>query len=957
MNWFRKYNPINAVLPILVIFGVCVLTFNGFSIIIKSGEITSFNDSIGKILNLPTPFQVTGSGSYCERSSGVEVGLTSSQSDVVYTLYKNDVIVPPQISGTGDAISFGFQLAGNYTVAGSNFYGTVSMSGNAFITETPLPVVNIKASNNNVCAGTLVTFTAQIQNAPNPTYQWFRYGSPVSTNPTYTRVPTNGEILRVEVSSGGCTGVSENLTMVVFPTYSAVSLMASETQLVAGEEVTLDVETFNAGNQSVIDWYINDIDINYHGTNYTYIPENGDEVYIILEIGGDVPCITQSTLVSNTIALSTCTSGPAIFNIFGGGDYCEPTGYEFYCDGSEPGISYSAYVSYNNERLLVPATETLGSGDTLSFYVELGEFFVRACNACDTVWMNGSALFNIIDPKSTIISSDNNICAGTSVEFNAVPRYQNNTSSIIYTWRVNEEEPISTSDTYTYTPSNGDMITAEMTFPCRDYLLNNKVVMLVRDCPALETTWTGNSSEDWFDAQNWSNGIPTPESFVYINDGIRFPTLTAPAECASIIMGDRASLIGTEFLTVKSAQTERIFGGDQFVFLSSPMTNSLPWDAIFPDQQNSIWIRKYDEFSGNWFNQSKYDFSDLGKGFTVQTIPDRTARFIGNFSNNDVESGLFFNNPGNDPNRAGWNLLGNPFPSPIDWDLVQTNQTERAVYVWDGTQYVSWNGTVGALNNGIIPAMSGFFVKAVNHNFTPLSIPLSARVHQPMLLNFKNGITNVLKVRTYDNVNSDVAFFRLNNEATPGFDYRSDARKLFGIEEAPQLYSSADGIDLSINEFPYFGSQVQVPLLFSGNFVGNYNLSFEELDSFEANIQIVFTDTKENIRFDVKNNRSYRFDYIPGEPANRFKLEFKPAAASPINERLQAYISDKMLVLLNPDGLEGELHLVDLTGKRIFSRSISGDTYQNFAFNQARGIYIVQMITSEGIQNQKISFF
>lgn len=91
----------------------------------------------------PAAFDVTGSGSYCHGESGVIVGLTVSETDVAYTLYKNGEAQSLTVPGTGGAIDFGHQLSGTYTVTGTSESGMSDMNGEVVIVEneTPLPPV------------------------------------------------------------------------------------------------------------------------------------------------------------------------------------------------------------------------------------------------------------------------------------------------------------------------------------------------------------------------------------------------------------------------------------------------------------------------------------------------------------------------------------------------------------------------------------------------------------------------------------------------------------------------------------------------------------------------------------------------------------------------------------------------------------------------------------------------
>jgi hypothetical protein len=135
-----EYNPADITIHQLTADGV---TYFG-----------TFTGTDENFLALPIIFTVTGSGSYCDGEEGLPVGLSGSQEDVVYTLFKDGVAQASTINGTGNAISFGYQLAGTYTVDGSNINGTSQMSGSAIIIKNSIPLVSwISFEPDTLCEG------------------------------------------------------------------------------------------------------------------------------------------------------------------------------------------------------------------------------------------------------------------------------------------------------------------------------------------------------------------------------------------------------------------------------------------------------------------------------------------------------------------------------------------------------------------------------------------------------------------------------------------------------------------------------------------------------------------------------------------------------------------------------------------------------------------------------------
>jgi len=101
------------------------------------------NSKVISINTLPVAYEVTGGGAYCANESGVEIGLSSSETAVSYQLIKGGVNFGIAVDGTGAAISFGFITEdGNYEVEAISAGSCLnSMNGNASVSILPSPGV------------------------------------------------------------------------------------------------------------------------------------------------------------------------------------------------------------------------------------------------------------------------------------------------------------------------------------------------------------------------------------------------------------------------------------------------------------------------------------------------------------------------------------------------------------------------------------------------------------------------------------------------------------------------------------------------------------------------------------------------------------------------------------------------------------------------------------------------
>ncbi|RLD32896.1 MAG: hypothetical protein DRI73_06350, partial [Bacteroidetes bacterium] len=93
--------------------------------------------------SLPQVFNVTGSGSYCNGSAGLNVQLSGSETGVNYQLTNNGINQGAPVAGTGGVLTWTGLTEGVYKVVATKASSGLSntMTGKAVIIENPLPVV------------------------------------------------------------------------------------------------------------------------------------------------------------------------------------------------------------------------------------------------------------------------------------------------------------------------------------------------------------------------------------------------------------------------------------------------------------------------------------------------------------------------------------------------------------------------------------------------------------------------------------------------------------------------------------------------------------------------------------------------------------------------------------------------------------------------------------------------
>lgn len=115
-------------------------------------------NAVVTVISLPNLYSVTGGGAYCAGGTGMPIGVSGSQYQVTYELYRDGLPTGIMMGGlqSGGPISFGNQTAaGVYTVVATTDIGGCSrtMNSSKTLTIKPLPMVFNVTGGGTVCSG------------------------------------------------------------------------------------------------------------------------------------------------------------------------------------------------------------------------------------------------------------------------------------------------------------------------------------------------------------------------------------------------------------------------------------------------------------------------------------------------------------------------------------------------------------------------------------------------------------------------------------------------------------------------------------------------------------------------------------------------------------------------------------------------------------------------------------
>lgn len=311
----------------------------------------------------------------------------------------------------------------------------------------------------------------------------------------------------------------------------------------------------------------------------------------------------------------------------------------------------------------------------------------------------------------------------------------------------------------------------------------------------------------------------------------------------------------------------------------------------------------------------------------------------------------------------GYNLVGNPFPSVIDWDHANWTKTDiaDAVYTWNAStgSYASY--VDGAAVNGgsqYIAPMQGFFVEATGVNPSLQIDDNDVRVDEAAsFLKSDDEFLNQLSINLEGTTGTDEIMIRFIEEASSAFDGQYDAHKMFGKAELAQVFA-IDNEDnpMAIHSLSTVKETEFVKLGLRISKTGNHTLLFDDQESFIENVTITLEDKKTQIFRVLNAQDQYEFNYEEGENADRFILHFKDVTSvSEINDlELFAYTIGHSIYVNIEEDMEA-IQVYNLGGQIIYEMNNPQEgTHKLDLPELTKGVYFLKLKKKHASRTQKI---
>ncbi|GAB3828531.1 hypothetical protein GCM10028821_14100 [Hymenobacter jeollabukensis] len=368
----------------------------------------------------------------------------------------------------------------------------------------------------------------------------------------------------------------------------------------------------------------------------------------------------------------------------------------------------------------------------------------------------------------------------------------------------------------------------------------------------------------------------------------------------------------------------------------------------------------------------------VGRGYTSNLSPT-TVDFTGPLNNGAVPVTLTRGGTA----ASGWQLLGNPYPSPLNWDnLVRPAGVDNALYVYRSSgqytgSYVSYVNGVGPAGANIVAMAQGFFAR-VTTGTSAATLTFTNAAREASYLNpavYRTQETRPLLAlglrRTGSSAPAEADAFYCYQEAgaTPGFDSRFDALKMqLNGGQQPTLYQQDGANGFAIQGLPTGSQPFDLTLAVNAPQAGSYTFAPEQLVNFPATSQLLLEDRLTGTWHDLRQG-AYTAQLAQGLSTVRFVLHLN--ASRPLATAAHQLAGATLQVYPNPAtgtsvtlvaaGLpagSAELRLVNALGQVVQTQPLTlrGPLLeQPLAVDKLPvGVYTVQLRTSAGTLTRKL---
>lgn len=486
---------------------------------------------------------------------------------------------------------------------------------------------------------------------------------------------------------------------------------------------------------------------------------------------------------------------------------------------------------------------------------------------------------------------------------------------------------------------------------------------------------------------NRTNSIALGDQMISVNAGVLVAkgTLITNSNLTLISTAGSTALIdgsGSGSVLGQVAVQRYLASGYGYKYLGSPFSDAvvggfsgtIDLGADFP----SFYYYDENREASGWQAYTSPELPLLPlNGYAAQSGTDAAPKTLvlkGTVNNGPVGPVALFNH--NRTFTQGFNLVSNPYPSPIDWDAAQgwiRDGIDDAVYFFNPGTNDQYGGSYGTYKNGIssdgtagpvIASMQGFFIRVSDGQYpvqASFGMDNRVRVNEPSAIFHKHGNAEdrtIVRLEARAGT-ADHLVIILDPEASADFRSGEDAIKLENTgAEVPNLYArTADNKKVVIGSWPQSDEVTEIPLGLKLQSPAQVRLVLTECKNLPSGIRVFLHDKKTAEIKEMKEPEGMEF-YLPeGDHGARFSLLFseKDLSQGPLSEEsFNVRFSEGRLVVELYTAVRGEVRIFNVSGRQIFSGILEGKGIHTLDAAPAAGVYVVSFVSEGHVFSKKI---
>ena len=480
------------------------------------------------------------------------------------------------------------------------------------------------------------------------------------------------------------------------------------------------------------------------------------------------------------------------------------------------------------------------------------------------------------------------------------------------------------------------------------------------------------------------NQSPSTIHSITVNPGAKLTlntgqTLTTPVLNLNSDINGTATYLDNGTTAVTTANVQQYLGSARNWYMTSPISG-----ATVPTGQTYY---SYDETGSNtgfnapatayWVASPAGSAINSGWGYIAQPSGITTNVFTGTLNTGDKTVTLTRTTAASKP---GFNLVGNPYPSYLDWSKVAPANPNVLSTAWfrtkkgDGTYTfatvnVATPATPVIVDNGAnttitkyIPPMQAYWVRVVDtQSSTSYTVTNSMRDHADNSGNTMKARSQnqqqMLRLQVSNGINSDDAIVYFNPNAQNTFDNYDSPKMSNNSAAIPEIYTIAvAGTEqLVINGLNSIASDEELPLGFTTGQTNTFSIKATEISNFDAGTSIVLRDRVLNTEQDITDGSAYSFTSDPTTAnTSRFSLVFKaPSATTGLNtgntdKNISVYRNANNQITINYTGSlssESMVTVSNAVGQKLVEKNMTS-TVSVIDNRLLPGVYLVSVTTA-----------